>query len=159
MIMKRSFIAFMLVLTLSAMASAQTGLEIGQIFNGRYAGDPTVTETMMSGNHQFLRRHDLNVFATFKGPSSKYASIIEPMVLADGAKSVGRNIRYKEGKLHYAFFMLRPITEGGEKVNRFLYYLNNAPQKGSNMMVVYFEGPISQSEASSLIQSMAKNVK
>ena len=157
--MKRSIIAFMLLLTVSAMASAQTGLEINQIFNGKYAGDPKVTETMISGSHQFLRHHVLNVFSTFKGPAVKYALIIEPLVLADGAKSIGRNIRYKEGKLHYAFFMLRPLTENGEKINRFLYYLNNLPQKGNNMMVLYLEGTISQNEANSLIQSMAKNVK
>ena len=48
--MKRSIIAFMLLLTVSAMASAQTGLEINQIFNGKYAGDPKVTETMISGS-------------------------------------------------------------------------------------------------------------
>lgn len=157
--MKRSLFALMLLLTVSAIASAQTGLEINEIFNGKYAGDPKVTQTMISGTNKFLKAHDLTVFATFKGPASKYAPIIEPMILADGAKSVGRNIRYKEGKLHYVFFMLKPIMENGAKINRFLYYLNNQPQKGNNMMVVYFEGDISQNEANALIQTMAKNVK
>lgn len=157
--MKRSLITFMLMLTVTAMAFAQQDLEINKIFNGKYAGDPKVTETMISGNHRFLKSQKLETFYTFKGPADRYVPIVEPLVLADGAKSVGRNIRYKEGKLHYAFFMLRPITEGGKKINRYLYYLNNEPQKGSNIMVLYFEGSMNQSEANTLIQTLAKNVK
>lgn len=157
--MKRSFIAFMLLLTLSAVASAQTGLNINRIFGGKYATDPRVTETLISGKHRFLRDHDLTMFATFKGPASTYASKIEPMVLSDGAKAVGKNVRYKDGKLYFAFFILSPIIEEGKKENRYLYYLNNAARNGNNVLVVYLEGKISQDEANSIIKSMAKNVK
>lgn len=157
--MKRSLITFMLMITVTAMAFAQQNLEINKIFNGKYAGDPKVTETMISGSHHFLKSHKLETFSTFKGPATKYAATVEPLVLADGSKSLGRNIRYKDGKLHYAFFMLRPVTEAGKKINRYLYYLNNEPQKGSNLMVLYLEGPLNQNEANTLIQTMAKNVK
>lgn len=157
--MKRSLITFMLMLTVTAMAFAQQNLEINKIFNGKYAGDPKVTETMISGSHQFLKSHKLETISTFKGPAAKYASTVEPLVLADGAKSVGRNIRYKEGKLHYAFFMLRPVTEDGKKINRYLYYLNNEPLKEGNIMVLYLEGTLNQNEANSLIQTIAKITK
>lgn len=157
--MKRSFIALMLLLTLSALASAQTGLNINQIFGGKYASDPKVTETLISGKHRFLRENDLTMFATFKGPAATYASIVEPMVIADGAKAVGKNVRYKDGKLYFAFFILQPVTKDGNKENRYLYYLNNAARKGNNVLVVYLEGKISQDEANSIIKSMAKNVK
>lgn len=157
--MKRSFIALMLLLTFTAVASAQTGLNINKIFGGKYVSDPKVTETLMSGKHRFLRENDLTMFATFKGPAATYASIIEPLVLADGAKSVGKNVRYKDGKLYFAFFILQPLTQDGKKENRYLYYLNNAAHNGNNVLVVYLEGKISQDEANSIIKRMAKNVK
>jgi len=157
--MKRSFIAFMLLITFSAVASAQTGLNINKVFGGKYASDPMVTETLISGKHRFLRDHELTILATFKGPSVSYAPIVEPLVLADGAKALGRNVRYKDGKLYFALFILRPVKTDGLKTNRYLYYLNNAAHKGDNVLLVYFEGAISQDEVNDIIKSMAKNVE
>lgn len=137
------------------LASAQVPLKIAQIFNGKYASDPAVTETMISGNHEFLSKHRLSMFATFKGPADKYASIVEPLVLSDGAKPLGRNIRYKDGILTYAYFMLQPIEENGKTINRYIYYINSQPQNGKNIMVIYFEGRLDQKQANSLIQSMS----
>ena len=155
--MKRYLTAVMIILTTSILAAAQTPLQISQIFNGTYASDPAVTETMMSGNHDFLKRHKLSLFTTFKGPASKYAQIVEPLVLKDGANAIGRNIRYKDGVLTYAYFMLQPIEEDGKTINRYIYYINGQPQKGKNIMVLYFEGRLRQNEANALIKAMSKN--
>lgn len=156
--MKRHLTVIMLLITASLLASAQTTLQITQIFNGKYASDPSVTETMMSGRHEFLRKHRLSMFATFKGPAEKYASIVEPLVLSDGAKPLGRNVRYKDGILSYAYFMLQPYYESRKKINRYLYYINNQPQGGKDIVVVYFEGSLRQHEANSLIKSMSKEM-
>ena len=146
-----------LILFLSALSGhAQNGLEIEKIFNGVYASDPNVTETMINGNNKFLKSHKLSVLATFKGPASTYESKIEALVLKDGASAIGKNVRYKEGKLYFALYVLPPQTVGNTKRNRYLYYLNNAANKGSSVMVVYLEGSIKDTEVSELIRSLAK---
>ena len=87
-------------------ASAQTGMHINNVLGGKYVSDPSVTEVIMSGEQKFVKAHGLSNLATF-GDWRPYAPILQPLVLADGAKSIGRNVRYKDGKLQYAFFMFR----------------------------------------------------
>lgn len=137
-------------------ASAQSGLEINKIFGGKYSSDPTVTETLMSGDQKFLREHKLNTFATFKGNANKYAQIIQPLVVADGSHSRARNVRYRDGKLHYAYFVLPPVTTDGRRINRYICYLNNDKAKNPSVMVIYFDGAISNEKAEALIKSLAK---
>lgn len=137
-------------------ACAQSGLEINRIFGGKYSSDPTVTETMMSGDQSFLRSHKLSTFATFKGNAAKYVQIIQPLVMADGAHATARNVRYRDGKLHYAFFVLPPVTANGKRLNRYLYYLNNEKAKKPSVMVIYFDGALTSAKAETLIKSLAK---
>ena len=137
-------------------AYAQAGLQINSIFGGKYSADSTVTETMMSGNQRFLKKHYLSTFATFKGPAAKYASVIQPLVLADGAHATGRNIRYSDGKLRYAFFILPSVERNGQTINRYLYYINNEGARKPSVIVIYFEGRIRPEKASELINSMSK---
>lgn len=137
-------------------ASAQSGLEINKIFGGKYSTDPTVTETLMSGDQKFLREHKLNTFATFKGKANKYVPIIQPLVVADGSHARARNVRYRDGKLHYAYYVLPPVTADGRSINRYLCYLNNEKAKNPSVMVIYFDGAISNEKAESLIKSIAK---
>lgn len=156
----RQFILIVVVLVSCAFSSsAQSGLKIENIFNGKYSSDPKVTETLMSGQNKFLKSHKLSVFATFKGPASTYQSKIEPLVISDGAGAIGKNVRYKEGKLYFALYILKPVSTKSGKMNRYLYYLNNAANKGSNILVVYLEGSLSEAEVAGLIQSMATNAK
>lgn len=152
----KSFLLIILAIFTMFTCRAQGGLEINKIFNGTYASDPNVTETLISGKNKFLKSHKLTILATFKGPAATYQSRIEPLVLADGASAIGKNVRYKDGKLYFALFALRPISVGNEKRNRYIYYLNNAVNKGSSVMVVYLEGSIKEYEVSDLIRSLAK---
>ncbi|MDE6680571.1 MAG: hypothetical protein K2J92_04375 [Muribaculaceae bacterium] len=156
--MRRLLFTAIMLIVFMLTASAQTGLHINEIFNGKYASDPKVTETIISGTHKFLKGHDLTVFATFKGPASVYRQSVEQLVLSDGAQAIGKNVRYKDGKLYFALFILKPITEGKTKLNRYLYYLNNATDKG-NVLVVYLEGSLSDGKVTELIQSLTKKNK
>ena len=153
---KSLLLLFIIIMVSALNCSAQLGLEINKIFNGAFASDPNVTETMISGNNKFLKSHKLNTLATFKGPASTYQSKIEPLVLADAAGAIGKNVRYKEGKLYFALFVLKPVTTGGIKRNRYLYYLNNAANKGSSIMVIYLEGTLKENEVSDFIRSHSK---
>lgn len=136
-------------------ASAQTGMHINNVLGGKYVSDPSVTEVMMSGEQSFLKAHGLSNLATFRGDSETYAPILQPLVLADGAKSIGRNVRYKDGKLQYAFFMLPMTIVKGKKTNRYLYYLNKPDGKKPSVMMIYFDGTLSRTEAEDVISTLS----
>lgn len=154
--MKRILLTTLVMLLVSVGAMAQSGLQINRIFGGKYGNDPSVTETMMSGEQRFLRNNHLSNFATFKGSAKTYASIIQPLVLADGAQAVGRNVRYKDGKLQYAFFMLKPSSVNGRKLNRYLYYIYNTKPAEPVVMVIYFDGTLSRNQADLLVRKLSK---
>ena len=152
--MKRLLVLTITMLAISLCGSAQIGLEINKLFGGKYSSDPTVTETIMSGDQRYLRSHHLSTFATFKGSAQKYEDIVLPLVKADGADATGRDVRYKNGKMSYAFFVLPPIEKDGRKLNRYLYYLLTSRAKKPSVMVIYFDGEISTNKAESLIRDL-----
>ncbi len=153
--MKRIILIVMAIFALQLCASAQSGLEVSKIFGGKYIEDPSVTETMMSGDKAFLRDNGLSTFATFKGDAEKYGSIVQPLVLADGAHATARNVRYSSGKLQYAFFCLPAEGSAKKPVNRYLYYLHNYKAKKPYVMVIYFDGKIKPQDAEKLMLEWA----
>lgn len=154
--MKRLILILLLTIVTTSGAVAQTGLRISRVFGGRYADDAGVTETMMSGTSKFLKSHKLEVLASFRGPSETYAPIISPLVLADGKRAKGRNVKYRDGQLYFAFFELAPTSSGNK---RYIYYLNNNSSKPAMVTLLYFEGKLTSADASSLIQSTVKKSK
>lgn len=154
--MKRILLITITLIAAVLGASAQSDLQIGRVFGGKYGSDPSVTETMMSGEQRFLRSNRLANFATFKGDAKTYAPIIQPLVLADGANAIGRNVRYKDGKLQYAFFILKPIIADGRKLNRYLYYITSTKEKKSTVMLIYFDGSLTRMQADALIRRLSK---
>lgn len=157
--MKRSFTTLLLSIIVAIAASAQSGLYVNQIFGEKYASDPSVAVTMMSGEHRYLKKHSLSVFITFSGPAKTYASILEPLVLSDGKKALGKNVRYRKGQLYFAFYILPAVKVDGEERKRYLYYINSSGQRGgnSNVMLIYLEGTLSEQSAASLITSISNN--
>lgn len=154
--MKRLFIAFMLLMAGTLATWAQSGLKINQIFTGDYATDPDVTMTIMSGDNRYLVSHHLTVLATFKGPAEKYAKTVASLVVADGAKAVGRNVRYKDGELYYAFYALPKLKSGKNELSRYIYYISSGSPKHKRVTLVYFEGKITQGEATRLIRTFKR---
>lgn len=156
--MKRFSIFLISLLFVSIGMFAQKGLNIDRIFGGKYVSDPQVSETLITGDHRLLHKRNLTTLATFSGPSDKYAAILQPLVLKDGQKATGRDVRYKNGKLEYAFFILPPVVDNGKKVNRYLYYLNNESRKpNASVMLIYFDGSIDRSHAETLMKSLRKD--
>lgn len=154
--MKRILIAFMLLLTVGSAAFAQANLKINGIFQGDYVSDPEVTMTVMSGDSRYLKSRHLSVLSTFKGPAEKYAKTLEPLVLADGAKAVGRNVRYKNGSLYYAFYSLPKVKSGDRELNRYIYYVTGGVPSRRRVTLVYFEGTITQEQAVKFIRSFSR---
>lgn len=154
--MKRILSTMLAILAVSLCAVAQSGLEINKIFGGKYSSDPNVTETVISGNQAFLQSRKLRTFATFKGDAQTYARIIRPLVMADGSHATARDVRYRHGELHYAFFILPQTEVDGKTVNRYLYYLNNQKASRPTVMVIYFDGSLNSKQAEDLIKSLSK---
>ncbi len=157
--MSRFFVIITIFVSMASSAMAQSGLAIEPVIKGEYSSDAKVTATYMTAPNKYLRNHKLTVFASFKGPAAVYAKDLERMVLADGASAVGKNVRYKKGKLYFAFYMLRPVVHGKEKLNRYLYYLNSSAGSGSDILLVYLEGKAGEQDVTELIKSMAKNAR
>lgn len=152
--MKHLLISLWLFTAIAFSGAVQTGLNIDKIFGGKYVSDPQVSETLMSGNHRYLRENSLTTLATFKGPAPSYVPTITPLVLADAHRATGRNVRYEHGKLYFAFLVLPQVEVKGVKYNRYLYYLDTSINRGKNVVVVYLEGDISQDDAAELISAM-----
>lgn len=148
----RRQIIIAVALALSALSAlAQADLQIASMFGGKYANDPGVTEINLSGDQRFLKSKHLNCFMTFKGDAKTYAPKIQPMVLADGSHATGRNVRYKDGMLQYAYFVLKPKIVDGKTLNRYIYYIYNHKSDPATVMLIYFDGPISRRKADALI--------
>lgn len=156
--MRRLSLFLISLLIASLGMCAQNGLNINKVFGGKYVTDPQVSETVMTGDHRLLRKRNLTTLATFSGPYDKYASILQPLVLKDGQNAKGRDVRFKNGKLEYAFFILSPTIIDGKKINRYLYYLNNeSKKKNASVMLIYFDGTIDRFHAETLINSLRKD--
>lgn len=149
-----------MVLTVGMCATAQTGLEINKVFGGKYVNDPQVSEVVMNGSQQYLRRYHLKSLAIFSGPAETYASTVQKLVLADGAKATERDVRYRNGKLYYAYYVLPSIEVNGVKLRRYIYYLNKechrqtkkAKKTPDKVMLIYFDGEISRRQADEFIR-------
>lgn len=152
----------MLAVGMSAMA--QAGLNIDKLFGGKYVSDPHVSEVVMNGSQQYLRKYHLNSLAIFSGPAETYASTVQRLVLADGAKATERDVRYRDGKLYYAYYVLPSIEVNGVQLRRYIYYLNkecrghrrSAKKTQDNVMLIYFDGELSRKQADVFIRNSNK---
>lgn len=151
--MKRLFVQLIMLLMSAIMpVMAQTNLNISKILDGKHASDPSVTETMISGSHPSLRKKKISVLHTFRAPAEDFAERLAPLVLADGAASTGRNVQYRNGKLAYAFLILKPDSESRNGDNRYIYYTDlSALGKGTDVMAVYVEGKCDAENVKKLI--------
>lgn len=152
--MKRLTLLTLALISAVALFAQADGLKIAQLFGGKYVSNPNVSQTILSGENAFLSRYNLTSFATFRGPAETFAKVVAPLVIADGAKAESRNIKYKDGRLSYAFFALPPVN-AESKDNRYIYYIDPVGSKGKDIMLVYFDGKINGTKASRLISTIA----
>ena len=146
----------MTMLALRLCATAQSGLEINKVFGGKYSSDPT-PPPQLPDEHQISPGSPTHTTSPlFKGGPKKYYPIFRPLLGADAALAPSPNARSGDAKLHYAFFVLPPIESNGKKLNRYIYYLNNAKAKKPSVMLIYFDGTIKNQDAEELIKSMAR---
>ena len=135
-VMNRQLITFVLVAFAIIAAKAQDGLNVAELYDGRYRENPNAVETIISGDG--LSQYDLDIYhgLSIRGLSADEQKKIERLVAKDGSSAVDKEVNYKGGYLYYGFYSLPPKN----KKNCYLFYLNNNMKKGDKIIILYMEG-------------------
>lgn len=137
--MPRRILLLVWAFTLSLALWAQKGLHVAQLFDGRYHKRKDATEVLMKGRQ--LSAYKLSLFRSLTlGPQSGNASVIEPLVKADGRSAIDKELTTRGGRLAVAFYQLPSVG----KTRRYLYYSNAGAAAGaaqaSQITLIYMEG-------------------
>lgn len=127
--------------------AAQTNLNIMEIFGDRYRKSDKAVETIISGDA--LKGTDLTFYRSLVlTDMADAAEEISRAVTKDGAKALSREVKYVDGQLYYAQFVLEPAG----KTNRYIFYVNRHLKGGDKIMLVYMSGPASIDKINKLIK-------
>ena len=144
--MRRLLLSITILLIAVAPAAAQKGLNINQLFDGRYRANKYATETVITGSQ--LAPMNLTVYRAltiYRQPM--LAEKIEKLVIKDGDKSDSSEVRYNSGRLYYGFYVLKP-KDGN---NRYILYLNKGTGNSNVITLIYLEGKASPAQVKSMI--------
>lgn len=127
-----------------AAASAQSGLHIAGLFDGKYRDTVNGTETIIDGSALAPYKLDKYISLTVESDSESVATI-EPLVRADGRGAIDREVIQKKGVLYYAFYQLKPLGSG---TNRYILYVN----RKNKIILVYLEGPATPAQVKKILK-------
>lgn len=145
--MKRLITLLMLWAIGTSAMMAQNKLNIGQLFDGRYHDDPQASETQITGDK--LARYSLSLYRSLTFTDMpEMASVIEPLVIKDGAKAENREVSYRDGGLYYGFYQLFPRNG----LQRYIFYLNQNLNKGNKIILIYLEGVASRDKIKQMLK-------
>lgn len=148
--MKRIFLIFLLTSMATLPVLAQSGLNINNLFDGRYKNNPYAVELIVTGSN--AKEINLDVYHSLKVTQKSQQNLIESLVVKDGAKAVEKEVEYRSGQLYYGFYTL-PQTKKGH--NRYIFFLNqNLAKKTPKNMVtlIYMEGKATSEQIKNLIR-------
>lgn len=118
-------------------AGAQEGLQVAQLFDGRFAHRKDAVEVLVKGRK--LKPYKLTLFRslTFRADSAEQRRV-EQWVEADAARATDRESGTVGGRLYYGFFRL----PGTESSSRYLFFKNAARTSSgrAEITLVYMEG-------------------
>ena len=133
--MKRlRLIMFMSWLCVAVPLCAQRGLQIAQLFDGRFKHDKQCVELLVKGRS--LKPYDLTLFRSLT--FDKHAKVlpqVEALVNQDAHKSVDKEVGLVDGRLSYGFYRFPP-EKGVKGPHRYIVYRRTEKQT----MLVYMEG-------------------
>lgn len=134
--MKKRLIIIITAIITVLSCSAQNGLEINSLFDGTFRDNPAVDETVINRSNR-LKQYNLNIYRGITVTDCpEITDKIEKLVIIDGEKALEREVLYKNGKLNYGFYILKPVN----KHNRYIFYLNQHPTGGNKTLLIYLEG-------------------
>lgn len=118
-------------------AEAQEGLQIAQLFDGRYAHRKDAVEVLVKGRK--LKPYQLALFRslTLQADSAEQR-FIERLVEADAAQATDKESGKVGGRLYYGFFCI----PGEKSPFRYIFFKNKALTSPENpeITLVYMEG-------------------
>ena len=147
--MKRIIIITLTLLLATMAATAQKGLNINRLFDGRYKKASGTTEIIVTGSQAY--EIGLTVYHSVSVTDKTQAEIIESLVIKDGAQAVDKEVEYRDGQLYYGFYTMRKV----KRSNRYIFFLNqNLARKSPKNVVtlIYMEGEASADEIKKLIR-------
>ena len=147
--MKKLFVLFALAVVGCLPILAQAGLNVNQLFDGRFKHNPDATEIIVTNGK--AAEFGLEVYHSLSVTDKKAASLIETLAVKDGVKALDKEVEYRGGKLYYGYYVLAPKSGS----NRFLFYLNqNLARKNpvNKVTLIYMQGDVSSKRIKKLIQ-------
>lgn len=131
----RHLVILCIVLMSALGVSAQKGLNINELFDGRYRDNKAATETIIKG--ETLRKYSLDTYhALTLTAMPEAAQEIERLVTKDGAGALSREVSYRQGHLYFGFYRLPNSNDN----RRYLFYLNQNLNKGNKIILIYLDG-------------------
>ncbi len=135
----KKIIAVIAALLLALPLSAQKGLAIAAIFDGRADFIDEPTEVYIKGSR--LKSYNLTLFRSISIPGNATQSLeVERLVEKDAAKAVEKEQSHISGRLYYGFYRLPDTAKG---LHRYIFYRNNAwenDSKDHTLTLIYMEG-------------------
>lgn len=130
------------ILAAAVQMSAQKGMNINEIFDGRYRDNDAAHEIYMSGGKLSSYGLDLYHSLTLTGMPDE-ASAIERLVMLDGRRAKDKEVIYRDGGLYYGFY----VFDGS-----YIFYLNQHRQNGDKIIVIYLQGDATPERIKSMLK-------
>lgn len=142
-IMRQFLIVLLLILGGCIHIFAQDNLRIGMKMNGSYRDNPNASETILIGDNK-LKRIGVTLYHSLSvSDDSTFPEEVEPLLATDVKSAIDREVVYRSGKLYYGFYVLPSIKKEKKNINRYIFYLNQFPVKGKQVILIYVEGTAS----------------
>lgn len=125
--------------------SAQKGMHVETLFDGRFKHDKRAVEVLIKGKE--LKKYHLTLFRSLTVTDAPALSDeIEALVVKDAETAVDKEVGKIGTQLYYGFYCFRPQDES----YRYLFYRNTSvvPDGGKKpeVTVVYMEGQVTLEE-------------
>ena len=145
----RRHLTIILMLMAFAATNAQSNLNIAPMFDGTPRWKLKFTAIHLEG--KYLKPYDLTLFISLTTRDSRNYDEIEDMVEKDGKNAIDKESGYINGKLYYAFYLMKPK----DNKYQYIFYRNSSLRKDepNEVTLVYMEGYVSLKE----LKEMFKN--
>lgn len=141
--MQRTLIFILLIRIGCSCLLAQDNLKVGGLMDGRYRDTPNASETILIGDSK-LKRIGITLYHSLSiSDDPKFPETVEPLLSADTKSAIDREVVYRAGALYYGFYALPPIKKDRKNINRYIFYLNQHPMNGKQVILIYIEGSAS----------------
>ena len=118
-IMKKFLLISALIIAAALPVAAQKGLNVANVFDGRYAKLPGTVATYVAGNA--VEKFNLSLYRSLAlSADSATCSEIEHLVLKDGLTAISKETVYRGGRLRFGSFNLPRRNNN----NRYIFYVN-----------------------------------